>query len=123
MYMYVYAHTLCCLQVLLLLEFVNDFLTNNPFVVCSEELNFIKRELAREGDTVKVRYKTGSIHFKACHERSVNYTYGTIILYTAHVPVTASVRQKQIYMYTIPIFSLSYPLTILFLICVYKQLL
>ena len=80
-----YMCILCFLQVLLLIEFVNDFLSNNPFVVCSEELNFIKRELAREGDTVKVRHKTGSIHFKASQERSVMYTLtcSTCILYIA----------------------------------------
>ena len=53
---------------------MNDFLRNNPFVVCSEELNHVKHHLAREGDSVRVRHKTGVILYKATQNRSVVYT-------------------------------------------------
>lgn len=59
------------LQILHLVEFINDFLSNNPFVVCSEELNHVKHELAREGDSVKVKHKTGIILYRATQDRSV----------------------------------------------------
>jgi len=41
-------------QVLVLVKFVCDFVSSNPFLVCSEELSFIRRELHREGDELKV---------------------------------------------------------------------
>jgi hypothetical protein len=47
---------------------MNDFLSNNPFVVCSEELNHVKHHLAREGDSVRVRHKTGVILYKATQD-------------------------------------------------------
>ena len=49
---------------------MNEFLSNNPFVVCSEELNYVKHELAREGDNVRVKHKTGVILYKATQDRS-----------------------------------------------------
>ena len=79
----VYTH----LQVLLLIEFVNEFLSNNPFVVCSEELNHIKRELAREGDTLKVKHKTGAILFRACQGRSVFIMTCAMHTHVQHVHV------------------------------------
>lgn len=54
------------------MEFINDFLSNNPFVVCSEELNHVKHNLAaREGDSVRIKHKTGVILYKAIQDRSV----------------------------------------------------
>lgn len=61
------------LQILHLVEFIDEFLNNNPFVVCSEELNHVKHELAREGDSVKVKHKTGIILYKATQDRSVGF--------------------------------------------------
>ena len=53
------------LQILLLIKFVYDFITSNPFIVCSEELNYIKKELHREGDELKVKQKAGTLLYKA----------------------------------------------------------
>ena len=52
-------------QVVTLLKFVSDFVASNPFLVCSEELNFIKKELCRDGDDLKVKQKAGVLHYKA----------------------------------------------------------
>lgn len=62
------------LQILHLIEFIDEFLNNNPFVVCSEELNHVKHELAREGDSVKVKHKTGIILYKVTQDRSVGFS-------------------------------------------------
>ena len=64
--MYVYS-----MQVLVLVKFVNEFIVSNPFIVCSDELSFIKKQLQREGDEVKVKQKAGVIQYKACQERCV----------------------------------------------------
>lgn len=60
------------LQVLVLVKFVNEFIVSNPFIVCSDELSFIKKQLQREGDEVKVKQKAGVIQYKACQERYVS---------------------------------------------------
>jgi hypothetical protein len=54
-----------------LVKFVNEFIVSNPFIVCSDELSFIKRQLQREGDEVKVKQKAGVIQYRACQERYV----------------------------------------------------
>ena len=53
----------------MLMKFVNEFIVSNPFVVCSDELSFIKKQLQREGDEVKVKQKAGVIQYKAYQER------------------------------------------------------
>ena len=55
----------------MLVKFVNEFIVSNPFIVCSDELSFIKKQLHREGDEIKVKQKTGVIHYKACQQRYV----------------------------------------------------
>ncbi|CAI8038237.1 hypothetical protein GBAR_LOCUS21320 [Geodia barretti] len=59
-------------QIVHLVRFVSEFLTNNPFVVCSEELNHVKHKLASEADTLKVKRKTGVILYKATQNRSAS---------------------------------------------------
>ena len=58
-------------QVLVLVRFVCDFISNNPFLVCSEELSFIRKELHREGDELKVRQRAGSVLYRAYQGRWV----------------------------------------------------
>ena len=60
---------------------MSEFLRNNPFVVCSEELNYVKRELVREGDSLKVKHKTGVILYRATQDRSV-VAEGTVLIRT-----------------------------------------
>ena len=55
----------------MLVKFVNEFIVSNPFIVCSDELNFIKKQLQRAGDEVKVKQKAGVIRYKAYQERCV----------------------------------------------------
>lgn len=63
------VYIVCSLQVLVLVKFVNEFIISNPFIVCSDELSFVKKQLQREGDEVKVKQKAGVIQYKACQER------------------------------------------------------
>ena len=56
----------------MLVKFVNEFIVSNPFIVCSDELSFIKKQLQREGDEVKVKQKAGVIQYRACQERYVS---------------------------------------------------
>ena len=59
------------MQVLVLVKFVVEFIVSNPFIVCSDELNFIKKQLHREGDEIKVKQKAGVIQYRAYQGRSV----------------------------------------------------
>lgn len=52
-------------QVVAAARFVRDFIWENRFVVCSEELSFIKKELVCKDDVLKVKQKLGVIHIKA----------------------------------------------------------
>ena len=54
-----------------LLRFVCEFITSNPFIVCSEELSYIKKELLRDGDELKVKQKAGTLHYVARQGRWV----------------------------------------------------
>jgi len=54
-----------CFQVIELVSFLCDFVSTNPFIVCSDELSYIKKELFREGDELKVKQKAGAISYKA----------------------------------------------------------
>ena len=56
-------------QLLVLVKFVNEFIVSNPFMVCSDELSFIKKDLTREGDEVKIKKKSGTIQYKAFQGR------------------------------------------------------
>ncbi|XP_071496481.1 uncharacterized protein [Diadema antillarum] len=48
-------------QVLHIVKFVERFLADNPFTVCSDELAFIKRELIMGNDEIKTKQKSGVI--------------------------------------------------------------
>ncbi|XP_077870114.1 uncharacterized protein LOC100372397 [Saccoglossus kowalevskii] len=48
-------------QLLPVLRLLKQFLDDNPFAICSEELSFIKKELITEKDQIKVKQKSGSI--------------------------------------------------------------
>ena len=52
-------------QVVAAARFVRDFIWENRFTVCSEELSFIKKKLICENDVLKVKQKQGVIHIKA----------------------------------------------------------
>ena len=47
------------------LEFIVQFLRDNPFVVCPDELTHIKKRLCRDGDEVKTKPKLGTIDYRA----------------------------------------------------------
>jgi len=52
-------------QIVAAARFVRDFIWENRFVVCSEELSFIKKELVSGDDVLKVKQKLGVVHIKA----------------------------------------------------------
>ena len=56
-------------QLLHLIKFINEFIISNPFMVCPEELSFIKKELIKDVDEVKIKQKSGTIQYKACQGR------------------------------------------------------
>ncbi|KAI8505594.1 hypothetical protein Bbelb_167830 [Branchiostoma belcheri] len=51
-------------QVAHTVSFLRTFLDENPFSVCSDELSFIKKNLATPGDEVKTKQKSGVIVLK-----------------------------------------------------------
>lgn len=51
-------------QVVAAARFVRDFIWDNRFVVCSEELSFIKKELISGDDVLKLKQKQGVVHIK-----------------------------------------------------------
>lgn len=57
-----------------LVKFVYEFISSNPFIVCSEELSHVKKQLLREGDELKVKQKAGSLHYIA---RQARYVWAT----------------------------------------------
>lgn len=48
-------------QLLPVLKLLKQFLDDNPFAICSEELSFIKKELVTDKDEIKVKQKSGVI--------------------------------------------------------------
>ena len=49
------------LQVMHMLKFIRQFIDDNPFTPCSNELTYIKKELVMEQDTFKTKQKAGVI--------------------------------------------------------------
>ncbi|XP_065831503.1 uncharacterized protein [Oscarella lobularis] len=57
-------------QVLSLLLFVKSAVDNNPFLACSDEVNYVKNEIVRDGkDEIKIRQKSGKIILRINEER------------------------------------------------------
>ncbi|XP_038065267.1 uncharacterized protein LOC119735578 [Patiria miniata] len=48
-------------QVMPMLKFIRQFIDDNPFTPCSEELAYIKKELVEDQDTFKTKQKAGVI--------------------------------------------------------------
>ena len=48
-----------------LVRFLCEFMSSNPFVVCSEELGYVKKQLLRDGDELKVKQKAGTLRYVA----------------------------------------------------------
>ncbi|XP_071791806.1 uncharacterized protein [Asterias amurensis] len=48
-------------QVMHMLKFIRQFIDDNPFTPCSNELTYIKKELVMEQDTFKTKQKAGVI--------------------------------------------------------------
>ncbi|ESO92216.1 hypothetical protein LOTGIDRAFT_121339 [Lottia gigantea] len=51
-------------QVLVILKFIRTFLEENSLCVCSEEIVYIKRELIKDSDEIKLKQKTSQIFLK-----------------------------------------------------------
>ena len=84
------------LQVLVLVKFVVDFISSNPFIVCSDELSFIKKQLYRDRDDIKVKQKAGVVQYKAYQGGYVTVCMHTIIV-LHHQSVFRSVLMTVLY--------------------------
>jgi hypothetical protein len=49
-------------QTLSLLLFIKRFLDENPFIACSDEVVYIKKELIGEQDDLKLKQKSGIVY-------------------------------------------------------------
>lgn len=49
-------------QILSVLLFVKRFIDDNPFIACSDEVTYIKKELVGEQDDVKLKQKAGVVN-------------------------------------------------------------
>jgi len=56
-------------QVISLVKFTSKFLDDNPLMVCSEEVTFIKKSLADGQDDLKIRQKSGVLRYKIVKDR------------------------------------------------------
>lgn len=56
--------TMCYLQVVSAIKFVNNFMQDNPLLVCADEISKIKKTLVQEQDEFKVKQKAGVITYK-----------------------------------------------------------
>ena len=59
-----------------MVKFMGRFLEENPLLVCSEEVSFIKNSLAKESDDLRIKQKSGVISFKIVQNR-----YVTVIIW------------------------------------------
>eukprot|EP00794_Sanderia_malayensis_P012643 gene12643-13941_t len=69
-------------QIISMTKFIVRFIEENPLMVCSEEVAFIKKNLVDEQDDLKIKQKTGVLRYKIRKERyfldvkiSVPYLY------------------------------------------------
>jgi hypothetical protein len=52
-------------QVIKICEVARQFLDENMFIVCADELDAVKSRLLEEGDEIKIRQKAGSFQLTA----------------------------------------------------------
>ena len=52
-----------------LLVFVKHFLDENPFIACSDEIMYIKKELVSEHDDLKLKQKAGIVSMTIRQQR------------------------------------------------------
>ena len=53
-----------CFQILQLVTLLKRFIDENPLCVCSEEINYMKKDLLRDTDEVKLKQKTSQVVLK-----------------------------------------------------------
>lgn len=52
-----------------MVKFIAKFLDDNPLMVCSEEVTFIKKSLVDSQDDLKIKQKSGVIRYKISKDR------------------------------------------------------
>ncbi len=55
----------------MVVHFICEFISSNPFIVCSDELSYIKKQLLSNEDELRVKQKSGSLHYVARKARCV----------------------------------------------------
>lgn len=56
-------------QIISVIKFVNNFMAENPLIVCSEEISQIRKKIVQEQDDFKVKQKAGTINYKIISKR------------------------------------------------------
>ena len=56
---------LCSFQVIQICKVARQFLDENMFIVCADELDAVKSKLLEEGDEIKIKQKAGSFQLTA----------------------------------------------------------
>ncbi|XP_065072274.1 uncharacterized protein LOC135696715 [Rhopilema esculentum] len=56
-------------QVISMTKFISKFLDDNPLMVCSEEVSYIKKSLVDSQDDLKIKQKSGVLRYKICQDR------------------------------------------------------
>ena len=50
-------------------KFISKFLDDNPLMVCSEEVSYIKKSLVDSQDDLKIKQKSGVLRYKIFQDR------------------------------------------------------
>ena len=59
-----------------MVKFISKFLDDNPLMVCSEEVTYIKKSLADIHDNLKIKQKAGVIRYNIVKDR---YALSTLV--------------------------------------------
>ena len=57
------------LQIISMTKFISKFLDENPLMVCSEEVTYVKKSLVDVQDDLKIKQKAGVLRYKIVQGR------------------------------------------------------
>lgn len=79
-------------QIISMMKFISKFLDDNPLMVCSEEVSFIKKKLVDAQDDLKIRQKNGVLRYRIAQDR---YFLDVKIAVPYHYPVQPISIEKK----------------------------
>ena len=53
-------------QILPIMQFVREFIINNPLCVCSDEISVIKKDLIEDKDKIKLKQESSQVVLHFC---------------------------------------------------------